>query len=153
MATTAARAIVAEAPGENFVPGNNWKLQDISVPTDLKDGELLVEMVASGICHTDLLVTSLPAGTPGIAYPSIVGHEGSGYVKAIGPNVKKNVKVGEPVLLSFDHCGDCESCKADHPAFCSTFVPKNIPCVPDACKFSRYKKHRCCPVSTIDMRY
>lgn len=131
--TTSARAIVASAPDypNNYKPGNNWKLQDIVVPTELKEGEILIEMTATGICHTDLLTTSYPDGTPGIPYPRIVGHEGSGYVKAIGPGVKKDVKVGDPVLLSFDHCGECESCRQGHPAYCSVFIPLNIPCVPD----------------------
>jgi Zn-dependent alcohol dehydrogenase len=134
MSTTPARAIVASAPGPDYKPGNNWALEEISVPNDLKDGELLVEMVASGICHTDLLTTSFPGGLPGLPYPRIVGHEGSGYVKAIGPKVTKDVKVGDPVLLSFDHCGGCESCEAQHPAYCSSFMPMNIYCIPEIFK-------------------
>ena len=122
--TTPARAIVASAPGSDHKPGSNWKLQEILVPTELKDGEVLVEMVASGICHSDLLITSR---LPGIVYPKIVGHEGSGYVKAIGPNVTKNLATGDPVLLSFDHCNNCESCETGRPAYCTSFGSLNIP--------------------------
>lgn len=121
-----AQAILALEPAADHKGGNNWDLQEISVPTSLKDGEVLVQMVASGICHTDLLTTSYPAGSPGIQYPRIAGHEGSGYVKKVGPNVSKDLKEGDPVLLSFDCCNACESCKRGHPAYCSTFIPLNI---------------------------
>lgn len=128
--TTKARAIVAHTPAaENFTPGSNWRLQTISVPADPKHGELLVEMCASGICHSDLLTSAVPTGTPGVGYPRVVGHEGAGYVRAIGPGVTKSVSVGDPVLLSFDHCGSCESCSAGHPAYCASFMALNIPCV------------------------
>ena len=46
-----------------------------------KKGELLIEMVASGICHTDALIGGIPDGAAPIAfYPRVLGHEGSGYV-------------------------------------------------------------------------
>ena len=121
-----ARALLALEPKDSHKPGDNWEVQDISVPTDLKDGEVLVQMVASGICHTDLLTTSYPAGSPGIQYPRIAGHEGSGIVKKVGPNVTKDLKEGDPVLLSFDSCGKCESCDRGHPAYCASFIPINI---------------------------
>ncbi|KAK3711893.1 hypothetical protein LTR37_009411 [Vermiconidia calcicola] len=134
MSTTTARAIVCSEPGADHIPGTNWQLQDISVPIELKDGELLVEMVASGICHTDLITGSLPPGMPGVQYPRVVGHEGSGYVKAVGPNVTKDVKAGDPVLLSFDYCGQCESCQRGHPAYCAAFFPMNLFGVADVFK-------------------
>ena len=87
-------------------------------------------MVASGICHSDLLITAPPF----FSSPRVVGHEGSGYVRAVGPGVKKDIKVGDPVLLSFDHCGQCEPCKSGHPAYCAIFIPTNLMCVPDVFK-------------------
>ena len=124
--STTAKALLALEPAANHQPGSNWSLQELSVPTTLKDGEVLVQMVASGICHTDLLTTSRPAGSPGIQYPRVAGHEGAGYVKAVGPGVTKDLKAGDPVLLSFDCCGECESCERGHPAYCATFMPLNI---------------------------
>ena len=126
MSTTKAQAIVASSPKENQEGGSNWDLQEISVPTDLKNGDVLVQMVASGICHSDFITTSFPDGSPGFQYPRIAGHEGSGYVKAVGPNVTKDVKEGDPVLLSYDYCNECESCKVGHPAYCAAFLPLNI---------------------------
>ena len=107
------------------MPGSNWEIQDVSIPNELKDGELLIEMVASGICHTDLLTTSFPSGGP-MKYPRVAGHEGSGYVKAIGLNVTKDVAVGDPVLLSFDYCHNCEGCRKGLPSYCSSMYPLNI---------------------------
>lgn len=54
-----------------------------------------------------------------VDFPAIFGHEGAGYIKAIGKGVKdKSLKVGDPVLLSFNVCGKCQQCKGGHPAFC-----------------------------------
>lgn len=67
-----ARAIVCRDTHEN----GGWKLEDVEVGKPGK-GELLVEMVASGICHTDALIGGLPDGAAPIAfYPRILGHEG-----------------------------------------------------------------------------
>lgn len=117
------RAIVAVEPGDDYTPGSNWELQDIVVPTDLRDGEVLVEMVASGICHTDLSHTSC---TRGIKLPFVPGHEGSAIVKFVGPNVSIDVKSGDPVLLSFDSCGTCWRCMREQPSYCKSFVPLNM---------------------------
>ncbi|KXS95737.1 hypothetical protein AC578_5296 [Pseudocercospora eumusae] len=120
---TPSRAIVASEPAAEHHGGDNWSLQDIQVPNELKDGEILVEMVATGICHTDL---SLTAPGQGQTFPIVPGHEGSGYVKAVGPNVTKPVKPGDPVLLSFDSCGNCKECHEKRPAYCDTFAPMNL---------------------------
>lgn len=68
-----ARALVAFAHKQDHKPGSNWDLQEISIANELKDGEVLVQMIASGICHTDLGTTSYPEGSPGIQYPRIAG--------------------------------------------------------------------------------
>jgi len=102
-----------------------WKMEDVYVRKP-KEGELLVEMVASGICHTDALVGSLAGGASPIAfYPRVLGHEGSGYVKEVGPNVTV-AKPGDPVLLSFAFCDDCAVCKAGHKSHCNDFMPLNF---------------------------
>ena len=69
------RAIVYFDTHEN----GGWKMQEIFTSKPGK-GELLVEMVASGICHTDVLIGGIPGGAAPIAfYPRVLGHEGSGY--------------------------------------------------------------------------
>ena len=78
MASSTTRAIVASAPGAAHEGGQNWTLQDLTLRA-LGDDEVLVQMVATGICHTDLLVSSIPAefaGMMSVAYPKVVGHEG-----------------------------------------------------------------------------
>lgn len=132
MATQTTRAIVGSGPenAENYTPGSNWSHTTVKVSTEPGEGEVLVEMVATGICHSDLTITAPPIFTA----PRVPGHEGSGYIKALGANLKKELAVGDPVLLSFDHCGQCESCLDGHPAYCTTFVPLNIFCVPDVFK-------------------
>ncbi|KAK5689601.1 hypothetical protein LTR97_012774 [Elasticomyces elasticus] len=122
--TTPTRAILASEPEpQAHIPGSNWTIENIIVPTTLKDGELLVEMVASGICHTDLLITSIPRHPSyPLHYPRVAGHEGAGYIKAIGPNVRsKDLAVGDPVLLSYYSCMNCVTCKLGRPNHCPSF--------------------------------
>ncbi|BAP85149.1 alcohol dehydrogenase [Paucilactobacillus hokkaidonensis JCM 18461] len=79
--------------------------------SDLKTDEVLVKMVASGVCHTDAV--GRDAGMAG--YPVVLGHEGAGIVEEIGDAVK-TVKPGDHVVLSFNSCGVCENCLSGHPA-------------------------------------
>jgi aryl-alcohol dehydrogenase len=78
--------------------------------------------VASGLCHTDLGV--IAGGIP-FATPGIIGHEGAGIVAAIGAGVG-SVEVGDKVLLSFTSCGACSACDSAHPAYCETWLPRNL---------------------------
>ena len=73
--TLTATAIVAS---ENLFhkSGPLWSLEDVEISRALHEDELLVKMVATGVCHTDVTATSLPAGNAGVLYPKIAGHEG-----------------------------------------------------------------------------
>ncbi|KAL4867809.1 hypothetical protein BDV12DRAFT_170621 [Aspergillus spectabilis] len=119
MATT--QAIVARAPSEPHTV--NWSLEEIEVFAP-GDGEIFVEMIATGICHTDLVLSSVPEGQFGVTYPKIVGHEGAGIVRAVGPNVH-SVQLGDPILLSYYSCSSCGQCKSSHPAYCDSFAQEN----------------------------
>jgi len=71
-------------------------------------GEVLVEVKATGICHTDAF--TLSGGDPEGIFPSILGHEGAGVVVEIGPGVK-SLKVGDHVIpLYTPECRECEYC-------------------------------------------
>lgn len=70
---TPSRAIVASEPGPQHHGGENWAMTDIKVPNELKEGEILVEMVATGICHTDIALTNPHMGQ---TFPMVPGHEG-----------------------------------------------------------------------------
>lgn len=111
---TTARAAVLNAPGELAV-------SDVEFGSP-GPGEVLVKLVASGLCHTDLGVIAggIPFGTPGI-----IGHEGAGVVEAVGEGVT-SVGLGDKVLLSFTSCGDCAACASGHPAYCETWLPRNL---------------------------
>ena len=92
---------------------------DIEEP---RDDEILVRVVASGVCHTDLVVQ---AGMLPVPIPVILGHEGAGVVEKIGSKVSK-VKPGDHVVMSFNSCGSCESCSEKEPAYCYEFMPRNF---------------------------
>ncbi|KAF2718927.1 NAD(P)-binding protein [Polychaeton citri CBS 116435] len=118
---TSARAIVSHHP----LADGGWKIEDVDL-RPLGEGELLVEMVATGVCHTDALIGSLPDGVAPMAfYPRVLGHEGSGYVKDVGPAVTV-AQPGDPVLLSFSYCNQCEVCKAGHYSNCNAFNDINF---------------------------
>jgi len=73
-----------------------------------KAGEVLVEVKATGICHTDAF--TLSGGDPEGIFPSILGHEGAGVVVEVGPGVK-GLKVGDHVIpLYTPECRECEYC-------------------------------------------
>jgi aryl-alcohol dehydrogenase len=95
-------------------------IQDVEIEPPSND-EVLVRLVASGICHTDLVAKRL--FRPGL--PVVLGHEGAGVVEAVGDGVH-GVAVGDHVLLSFQSCGSCESCLADVPAYCGQFGALNM---------------------------
>ncbi|KAL4781466.1 chaperonin 10-like protein [Aspergillus varians] len=114
------KAIVAREPTN----GPSWNLEDIIVGPPADD-EVIVKITASGICHTDLTLASIPTGTRlGVAYPRIVGHEGAGIIQAIGKNVR-SVVAGDRVLLSYYSCSDCAQCNVSLPSYCSQFNIEN----------------------------
>src|SRR5436190_5307780 len=75
--------------------------------TDPRADELLVRIVASGMCQTDLHGRDGYYNTP---LPAVFGHEGAGIVEAIGNSVTK-FAVGDHVVLSFPWCGTCANCQ------------------------------------------
>ncbi|MCD7099269.1 NAD(P)-dependent alcohol dehydrogenase [Stenotrophomonas sp. MMGLT7] len=84
--------------------------------------EVLVRVVATGLCHTDLIVRDQYYPVP---LPAVLGHEGAGVVEALGPNVK-DLKVGDHVVLTFGACGHCNPCSSGHEAYCKQFYPLNF---------------------------
>jgi len=78
-------------------------------------GEVAIDVVASGVCHSDLSVLN---GTIPMPTPIVLGHEGAGIVTAIGEGVTR-VAVGDHVVLSFvPHCGECYTCKRGQGYLC-----------------------------------
>lgn len=85
-------------------------------------GELLVRVVATGMCHTDMLPRSPDLPLP---LPLIGGHEAAGIVEAVSDGVAA-ARVGDHVVVSFDSCGACVPCQAGQPAYCDTFMIRNL---------------------------
>jgi Zn-dependent alcohol dehydrogenase len=80
-------------------------------------GEVLVEVRAAGICHSDL---SQVKGIRKRKLPVVGGHEAAGIVREIGKGVTR-VKVGDHVIMTaVSGCGQCEECRAGFPALCKT---------------------------------
>jgi Zn-dependent alcohol dehydrogenase len=85
----------------------------------LCDGEVLLDMVAAGVCHSDYHLID-GHRTPR-ATPWVMGHEGAGVVSAVGAGVT-GVAPGDKVILSIDAmCGHCRNCTNGRPALCETY--------------------------------
>ncbi|MCS6800450.1 MAG: NAD(P)-dependent alcohol dehydrogenase [Chloroflexota bacterium] len=108
-------AAVLRAPGAPL----NLEAIDLDEP---RDDEVVVRIVSSGICHTDL---SAMAGGVRSRYPIVLGHEGAGIVERVGAGVRSLVP-GDHVVLSFDYCGVCDRCRAGAPCYCREFTLRNF---------------------------
>ena len=95
--------------------GQPLEIMEIDVQ-DPKEGEVLVRMVATGVCHTDAF--TLSGEDPEGIFPSILGHEGGGIVEAVGRGVT-SVKPGDHVIpLYTPECGQCSFCKSGKTNLC-----------------------------------
>jgi NDMA-dependent alcohol dehydrogenase len=92
-----------------------WSVEEIELG-DPRQGEVTVELAASGLCHSDEhLVTG---GTPVASYPVIGGHEGAGVVTKVGPGVT-GLKEGDHVVTAFiPACGQCPPCSRGMQNLC-----------------------------------
>jgi aryl-alcohol dehydrogenase len=99
-----------------------FKIEEIELD-EPRDDEVLVRIVGSGICGTDLGARDghLPIPPP----PSVFGHEGAGVVEKVGKQVKK-VKPGDHVVLGWSSCGACIPCKSGNEPYCVNFFPLNF---------------------------
>jgi aryl-alcohol dehydrogenase len=107
-------AVVREKSGK-------FLLEDLELE-EPRENEVLVRMVACGLCHTDLVARDqyLPVPLPGV-----FGHEGAGVVEKVGARVTK-VAPGDHVAMSYVSCGACNSCKKGVPTHCDEFLPSNF---------------------------
>ena len=85
---------------------------------DAGKGEVVIQVKASGICHTDFEVLKANYGTS--AFPVVPGHEFAGVVVNVGPDVK-NVVVGDRVVVDPNiECGKCRACRKGWAHLCET---------------------------------
>jgi aryl-alcohol dehydrogenase len=79
-----------------------------------RSDEVIVRVVASGMCQTDLHVRDGYYDSP---YPAVYGHEGAGVVHAVGGAVR-DLAPGDHVVMSYPWCGSCANCRAQKPNYC-----------------------------------
>jgi S-(hydroxymethyl)glutathione dehydrogenase / alcohol dehydrogenase len=108
-----ARAAVAWEPRKPLV------IEEVDVEGP-KEGEVLLKVHASGVCHTDAF--TLSGDDPEGAFPCILGHEGGCEVVEVGAGVK-NLSVGDHVIpLYIPECGHCEYCHSDKTNLCQSIA-------------------------------
>jgi len=106
------RAALLEGPNHPFT------IESLALEAP-HDGEVLVRMAASGVCHSDW---HLVTGTTQHPMPCVAGHEGAGVVEAVGAGVTR-VKPGDHVVLSWTpDCGHCYYCEHGKPNLCETYT-------------------------------
>jgi aryl-alcohol dehydrogenase len=101
------RALVVEEKDAPFVE------QEIELSGPAR-GEVLVQVVAAGVCHTDAITR---AGDLPMPFPAVLGHEGAGIVEQVGEGVTQ-VAAGDKVILGWAFCGSCRNCLDGQPRYC-----------------------------------
>ncbi len=79
-------------------------------------GEVLVRLVACGVCHTDLYAAS--GADPSGYAPTVLGHEGAGVVEKVGPDVRSVVPGDHVVTLFSPQCRECVHCRSERTNLC-----------------------------------
>ena len=113
--STRIRAAVLRSHGEPL------KIEPLELDVP-RDDEILVRIVATGICHTDIGLYRDWNETDG---PAVLGHEGAGIVERCGSQIR-SVHGGDHVVLSYQSCGRCAQCFAGHPWGCRRFREANF---------------------------
>ncbi|KYF71460.1 S-(hydroxymethyl)glutathione dehydrogenase/class III alcohol dehydrogenase [Sorangium cellulosum] len=104
-----ARAAVAHKAGEKLT------VEDVQVEGP-REGEVLVEIKATGVCHTDAY--TLSGKDPEGLFPAILGHEGAGVVVDVGPSVKSLKKGDHVIPLYTPECRQCAYCTSGKTNLC-----------------------------------
>lgn len=101
--------------------GGPFQVEKLSLDEPRSD-EVRVQVVAAGMCHTDMVARDQLYEVP---LPIVLGHEGSGMVEQIGRGVKK-VAVGDHVVLTYMWCGHCKPCLRGDLTYCENFYALNF---------------------------
>lgn len=117
------RAAVLYEMGQSapYAESNALKIEELDLD-DPGSGEVVVELVGAGLCHSDLSVID---GSRPRVMPMVLGHEASGIVRETGPNVH-TLRPGDHVVFSFvPMCGHCPQCATGRPALCEPGTEAN----------------------------
>ncbi|MFC5587753.1 NAD(P)-dependent alcohol dehydrogenase [Sporosarcina soli] len=101
--------------------GTDYQLSDLKL-AEMQPDEVIVKIVASGMCMSDETIRN---GKTSVAFPVVLGHEGTGIIEKVGDAVKK-FKVGDQVVMSYAYCENCPSCQAGHPSICNDWMKLNF---------------------------
>ncbi|GGQ57314.1 NAD(P)-dependent alcohol dehydrogenase [Streptomyces flaveolus] len=99
-----------------------FTIEEVMLAEGPDEGEILVRIAGCGLCRTDLAVRRSAGRSP---LPAVLGHEGAGVVAETG-GAGTGFDVGDHVVLSFDSCGHCRSCRSAAPAYCDSFASLNL---------------------------
>ena len=103
-----------------------------------REGEVLIEIKATGICHTDEFTRS--GADPEGLFPAILGHEGAGIVVDVGPGVKSLKKGDHVIPLYTPECRTCPSCLSRKTNLCTSIrTTQGIGMMPDGTSRFSYK--------------
>ncbi|WP_248767283.1 MULTISPECIES: NAD(P)-dependent alcohol dehydrogenase [unclassified Pseudomonas] len=109
------KAAVVRAKGAPFV------IETATLRRPERD-EVLVRIVATGMCHTDMIIRDQYYPVP---LPVVLGHEGAGVIEAIGPLVR-GLAIGDHVVLTYGSCGHCRPCSGGLSSYCEDFYNLNF---------------------------
>lgn len=101
--------------------GGPFEIETLTLDQPRPD-EVLVRIVATGMCHTDMVARDQLYTVP---MPVVLGHEGAGVVEGVGTSVKK-IATGDHVVLTYMWCGHCKPCLNGHLTYCENFYPLNF---------------------------
>lgn len=110
-----ARAAVLDSVGGRF------SIEEI-ILDEPRDDEILVSMVATGLCHSDLAVNT---GVTPYPVPAVLGHEGAGIVEHVGGAVR-DIRPGDAVVMQSASCGRCLNCLQGRPLHCDAWRDSNL---------------------------
>ncbi len=102
-------------------PGKPLEIEQVELAGP-KNGEVLLRVVATGVCHTDAYTLS-GKDSEGV-FPAVLGHEGGAVVEEVGPSVTA-LKPGDHVIpLYTPECGRCKFCNPERPTSAGRFAPR-----------------------------
>lgn len=104
-------------------PGAAFEFQEVDLDDTLRNDEVLVRMMATGVCHTDLNFRN-EKSMPDL-FPAVLGHEGAGIVERIGSTVSK-VAPGDHVVVTYTSCGECGYCRRKETSYCDSWFKYNV---------------------------
>lgn len=100
--------------------GKPFQIEEVEID-EPQPNEILVRIVAAGMCHTDLSMRDrIPLSTK-----AVFGHEGAGVVEKVGKEVVA-IKPGDHVVLSYNSCGYCPKCQQGYPGYCQDLMKLNL---------------------------